>query len=257
MSRRSSAGRLSPRTANRFAERVAVLAGATGAIGGAVARLLAAEGASLVLLGRDGARLRATAAELAGGAGEVRTVVGDLTETRAVDAAAAEAESLGGGVDLLVHAAGAFRAGPFETAPADDLRYQFAVNVHAPYLLTRRLLPGLRRSRGLVVFVNSTAGLSAGAGSAAYAASKHALRALADALRAEVNADGVRVLSVYPGRTRSRMQEEVCRSLGQRYDAERFLDPGDVASAIVEAAALPPAAEMFDLRLRPAAKPRL
>lgn len=234
-----------------------VLAGATGAIGGAVARLLAAEGASLVLLGRDDARLRATAAELAGGAGEIRTVAGDLTEAAAIDAAGAEAESLGAGVDLLVHAAGAFRAGSFETAPADDLHYQLAVNVHAPYLLTRRLLPGLRRGRGLVAFVNSTAGLSAGAGSAAYAASKHALRALADALRAEANPDGVRVLSVYPGRTRSRMQEEVCRSLGQRYDAERFLDPGDVASAIVEAAALPPAAEMVDLRLRPAAKPRL
>ncbi|MCY3966646.1 MAG: SDR family NAD(P)-dependent oxidoreductase [Acidobacteria bacterium] len=233
------------------------MAGATGAIGGAVARLLAAEGASLVLLGRNDARLRATAAQLAGRAGEIRTVAGDLTETAAVDAAGVEAESFGGGIDLLVHAAGAFRAGPFETAPAGDLQVQLAVNVHAPYLLTRRLLPGLRHSRGLVVFVNSTAGLAAGAGSAAYAASKHALRALADSLRAEANADGVRVLSVYPGRTRSRMQEEVCRSLGQRYDAERFLDPGDVAAAIVEAAALPPSAEMVDLRLRPAAKPRL
>ncbi len=232
------------------------MAGATGAIGGAVARLLAAEGASLVLLGRDRARLRATAGELTGAGGVIRTVAGDLTEAAVIDAAGAESESLGG-VDLLVHAAGAFRAGAFETAPAGDFDHQFAVNARAPYLLTRRLLPGLRRRGGLVVFVNSTAGLVAGAGSAAYAASKHALRALADALRAEVNADGVRVLSVYPGRTRSRMQQEVCRGLGQHYDAERFLDPGDVASAIVEAAALPRSAEVVDLRLRPAVKPRL
>ena len=234
-----------------------VVAGATGAIGGAVARRLAAEGASLVLLGRDEARLAATAGELEGADGVIRTVAGDLTEAAVSDAAGAVSESLGDGIDLLVHAAGAFRAGAFETAPAGDLDLQLAVNARAPYLLTRRLLPGLRRRGGLVVFVNSTAGLVAGAGSAAYAASKHALRALADALRAEVNADGVRVLSVYPGRTRSRMQQDVCRSLGQHYDAERFLDPVDVASAIVEAAALPPSAEVVDLRLRPALKPRL
>ena len=242
---------------SRFAERIVVVAGATGAIGGAVARRLAAEGASLVLLGRDEARLAATAGELEGADGVIRTVAGDLTEAAVSDAAGAVSESLGDGIDLLVHAAGAFRAGAFETAPAGDLDLQLAVNARAPYLLTRRLLPGLRRRGGLVVFVNSTAGLVAGAGSAAYAASKHALRALADALRAEVNADGVRVLSVYPGRTRSRMQQDVCRSLGQHYDAERFLDPVDVASAIVEAAALPPSAEVVDLRLRPALKPRL
>lgn len=233
------------------------MAGATGAIGGAIARTLAAEGASLLLLGRDEARLRAIGEELETQGCAVRTLAGDLTGQPAVAQAGASAESLGDGVDLFVHAAGVFRAGPLESAPIEDLDLQFAVNVRAPYLLTRRLLPALRARRGLVVFVNSTAGLGAGAGSAAYAASKHALRAVADGLRAEVNADGVRVLSVYPGRTRGRMQREVCRSLGQRYDAERFLDPADVATAIVDAAALPPSAEVYDLRLRPASKPRL
>lgn len=241
----------------RFADRVAVVAGATGAIGGAVARALAGEGASLLLLGRDEARLRAAADELDEGGGTVRFVAGDLTEQEAVEAAGAASAALGDGVDLLVHAAGVFRAGTVESAAPEDLDLQFAVNVRAPYLLTRRLLPGLRARRGLVVFVNSTAGLRAGAGSAAYAASKRALRAVADGLRAEENAAGVRVLSVYPGRTRGRMQRQVCRDLGQRYDAERFLDPADVAAAIVDAAALPPSAELYDLRLRPASKPRL
>lgn len=233
------------------------MAGATGAIGGAVARALAGEGAYLLLLGRDAPRLRAVGADAEARGGAVRTLDCDLTRPESIMAAGSVVEVLGGGVDLLVHAAGAFRAGAVESAPVEDLDLQFAVNVRAPYLLTRRLLPALRARRGLVVFVNSTAGLGAGAGSAAYAASKHALRAVADGLRAEVNADGVRVLSVYPGRTRGRMQREVCRSLGQRYDAERFLDPADVATAIVDAAALPPSAEVYDLRLRPASKPRL
>ncbi len=244
----------------RFADRVAVVAGATGAIGGAVARSLAGEGACLLLLGRDEARLRALAGELEAGGARVRPVAGDLAgqaAAEAAEAAGAAAAELGDGVDVLVHAAGAFRAGPVESAPVGDLDLQFAVNVRAPYLLTRRLLPGLRARGGLVVFVNSTAGLGAVAGSAAYAASKHALRAIAEGLRAEVNDDGVRVLSVYPGRTRGRMQREVCRAFGQRYDAERFLDPADVAAAIIDAAALPPSAEVCDLRLRPARKPRL
>ena len=235
-----------------------MVAGATGAIGGAVARQLAVEGASLLLQGRDEERLEAMAAELRSEAAQILTVAGDLTRPPVVDAVGAASASLAeGDVDVLVHAAGAFRAGAFETAPEDDLDRQFAVNARAPYLVTRRLLPGLRRRRGVVVFVNSSAGLAAGAGSAAYAASKHALKALADGLRAEVNADGVRVLSVFPGRTRSRMQREVCRSLGQEYDAERFLDPADVASTIVDAVSLPPSAEVFDIRLRPARKPRL
>ena len=241
----------------RFADRVAVVAGATGAIGGAVARSLAGEGACLLLLGRDEARLRALADELEAGGATVRALAGDLARQAAAEAAGAAVAELGDGVDVLVHAAGAFRAGPVESAPVEDLDLQFAVNVRAPYLLTRRLLPALRARRGLAVFVNSTAGLGAGAGSAAYAASKHALRAIADGLRAEVNDDGVRVLSVYPGRTRGRMQREVCRAFGQRYDGERFLDPADVAAAIIDAAALPPSAEVCDLRLRPARKPRL
>jgi len=238
-------------------DRIAVVAGATGAIGGAVARLLANEGDALVLLGRHEQRLQSLAAELDGSAGTIRTIAGDLTEQGAVEQAVLAAGTLGEGVDLLVHAAGAFRAGRVAQAPVRDLVHQFEVNVQAPYALTRALLPALGARRGQVVFVNSTAGLMAGAGSAAYAASKHALRAIADGLRGEVNADGIRVLTVYPGRTRSRMQREVCRQLGQRYDAERFLDPADVAAALVEAVSLPRSAEVYDLRLRPARPPRL
>jgi short-subunit dehydrogenase len=64
----------------------------------------------------------------------------------------------------------------------------------------------LRKRRGQVVFINSTAGLNASAGVGLYSATKHALKALADSLRAEVNSDGVRVLSVYLGRTVTPMQ---------------------------------------------------
>ena len=87
-----------------------------------------------------------------------------------------------------------------------------------------------------------------------YAASKYALKALADALRAEVNALGLRVLSVYPGRTASRMQAEVHAAEGRPYRPETLMQPEDVAASILAALALPRTAELTDLHIRPALK---
>jgi NADP-dependent 3-hydroxy acid dehydrogenase YdfG len=103
-----------------------------------------------------------------------------------------------------------------------------------------------------VVFVNSSAGFHpARAGWAAYSASKHALRALADGLRDEVNRQGVRVITIFPGRTATAMQEEVHRYEGRDYDPERFLQPRDVAAAVLSSLALPRTAEVTDLHIRP------
>ena len=77
---------------------------------------------------------------------------------------------------------------------------------------------------------------------------------MADALRAELNPDGVRVLSVFPGRTASRMQEAVHRGEGRPYRPEALLQPADVAEAVLAALRLPPTAETTDLHIRPALK---
>jgi NAD(P)-dependent dehydrogenase (short-subunit alcohol dehydrogenase family) len=133
----------------------------------------------------------------------------------------------------------------------------YRLNLRVPYLLTQRLLPLLRRSRGQVVFVNSSAGLHASAGLSQYAATKHALKALADSLRCEVNHDGVRVLSVYPGRTASPMQEHLHRQQPEvrPYRAADLLQPEDVAAVVVQALSLPRTAEVTDLHVRPFVKP--
>jgi NADP-dependent 3-hydroxy acid dehydrogenase YdfG len=102
-----------------------------------------------------------------------------------------------------------------------------------------------------VVFINSSAGPAPRAGIAAYAASKAALKALAESLRAEVNPGGVRVLSVFPGRTATAMQEEVHRLEGKAYEPERLLQPADVAAAVVNALCLPRTAEVTDINVRP------
>jgi short-subunit dehydrogenase len=231
----------------------AVVVGATGAIGGAVAAALAAEGVDLLLTGRDSLRLEGLTLRLRETQPGVRVEPhpADLTEPGAVDALAAHAAAALGAVDLLVLALGRFEAAAVEETTGADLDRQLAVNLRVPWEVTRALLPTLARRRGEIVFVNSSAAFAPRARLAAYAASKAALKALADALRAEVNPRDVRVLSVYPGRTASAMQQQVSDAFGQRYEPDRLLQPEDVAAAILGALRLPRSAELTDLHLRP------
>lgn len=232
-------------------DRVALVTGASGGIGGALAEALADRGARLILVGRDAARLAALAERLRGRSPEIDVQPTDLADDTALRRMASRVGTAFGGVDLLAHVAGAFAAGTVEAAPVADLDLQLAVNLRAPYLLTQLLLPGLRARKGQIVFMSSSAGLTPRASVSAYAASKAAFTALASALREEVNRDGVRVLTVYPGRTASRMQEQVRTFEGKTYEPERFVQPEDVAKATVAALELPRTAELTELHLRP------
>jgi NAD(P)-dependent dehydrogenase (short-subunit alcohol dehydrogenase family) len=232
--------------------KVALVTGASGGIGAAIAEALGWEGMNLLLVGRNAERLEEAAARGREHAPRVEIFQGDLERDEAIIALMVKAEMLFGGVDVLVHAAGLFRGGAIETAPVADLDRQYRMNVRVPYLLTQALLPLLTERQGEIVFVNSSAGHHPGhPGFGAYAASKHALRALADSLRAEVNPKGVRVLTVFPGRTATAMQEEVHSFEGKDYDPARFLRPEDVASTVVHALTLPRTAELTELHVRP------
>ena len=125
------------------------------------------------------------------------------------------------------------------------------VNLLAPAVLTRLCLPALREARGTVVFVNSGAGLAAHPQWSAYAASKFGLRALADSLRAEEQPHGVRVTTVYPGRTATPMQQKVHAQEGKEYDPSAWVDPATVVDAILHVLDLPDDATISDLTIRP------
>jgi NADP-dependent 3-hydroxy acid dehydrogenase YdfG len=178
-----------------------------------VARALA-PGHDLLLGGRDTSALEALADELPG----ARPWPVELTDTAAL------AEAVGGieRLDVLVHSAGMSALGTVADTPVATWRRQFEVNVVAVAELTRLLLPALRAARGRVVLLNSGAGLSASPGWASYAASKFALKAFADALRAEEAANGVRVTSVHPGRVDTEMQRGVVAQEGGEYRAETY-----------------------------------
>ena len=132
---------------------------------------------------------------------------------------------------------------------------QYRTNVRAPFVLTQRLLPQLKAAQGQVVFVNSSAGRTARAGVAQYAATQHALKAVADSLREEVNADGVRVLNLFVGRTATRMQAELHALEGKAYEPGALIQPGDVAALALQALTMPRSVEVTDITLRPMRKP--
>jgi NADP-dependent 3-hydroxy acid dehydrogenase YdfG len=238
-----------------LSNQVAVVTGAGSGIGKAVALALAARAAALWLVGRDRQKLEAVAETARATASDVRPVQVDLTNDDSISSFAARLEQEVGHIDLLVHCAGEIALGALESASVDDLDRLFRINVRAPYLITQTLLPLLRQGRGQIVFVNSSAGRAATANSSQYSATKHALRAIADSLRQEVNAEEIRVLSVYPGRTATPMQALVHGTERKDYHPDRLMQPEDVAAIIVSALSLPSSAEVTDIELRPLRKP--
>ena len=233
---------------------VGLVTGATGGIGKAIALSLATRKMTLGLVGRDAIRLQALATQIRRTPLRAEVFRSDLTDDDDIRRLQSDLKQRLGSCDLLVHAAGIFRMGPIAQAPVDDLDQLYRTNLRASYVLTQALLPMLSDSRGQIVFINSSAGLMPRAEVAAYAASKHALKALADCLRAEVNCLGIRVLSVYPGRTATPLQESIHALEGAKYSPERLLQPEDVAGAVISALEMPRSAEVTDISIRPMLK---
>ena len=154
-------------------------------------------------------------------------------------------------LDILVNCAGSYsRAGWRESSP-DELERMLDVNVRGVFALTAGLLPLLVCARGDIVFVNSSIVRADGRAAGLYAASKHALKGLADSLRGELNEKGVRVLSVYPGRTATPMQARIHAAENLAYDPGRLLQPEDVAEAVAACLELGDTAEVTELDIRP------
>lgn len=223
-----------------------LVTGAGSGIGAVVAERLAERGEQLWLLARDAKRGAELRARFPGS----RTLVGDLADPAKLSWALGLQE-LPVELDSILHIAGVVQLGEIGDLPVKAWQEQLNVNLVAPAELTRLLLPSLRQSRGHVVFVNSGAGLHAHPTWGAYAASKFGLRALADSLRAEEHAHGVRVTSVYPGRTATAMQLKVHQQEGKEYDPSRWIAPESVATAILTALDLPRDAEITEITVRP------
>lgn len=225
-----------------------LVTGAGSGIGAAVTRRLLDRGDELLLLARDAGRARELGEQFPGAS----TLVGDLAVPSRLSWALSH-QQLPARIDSVLHIAGVVDLGTVAETPVDIWERMMAVNLIGPAELTRLVLPQVRLARGQIVLVNSGAGLDTSPEWGAYAASKHGLKALADALRAEEREHGIRVTSVYPGRTDTPMQQRVFRQEGREYDTKHLIDPESVAATILAALDLPRDAQITDLRVRPGA----
>ena len=204
-----------------------LITGATGGIGGAIARALARRGARLVLSGRRADALEPLERELT-----ARTVVADLADRDDVDRLAAEAARAG--VDVFIANAALPASGHLLELTQEQIDRMLEVNLRAPIALARALAPGMTaRGRGHMVFVSSLSGKAASPASSVYSATKFGLRGFALGVRQDLRAHGVGVSVLAPG---------FIRDAGMFADADVRLppgvgtrSPGDVAAAVVRA----------------------
>lgn len=239
----------------RFQGQVCVVTGASSGIGRAIVQRLGDEGAKVFLIGRNEDTLHMEVGDVQRRGAQATAYVADLTRDEDIEGLRAHLQRDWTGIDVLVHSAAVISLGPTQAVPIEEFDRQYRTNLRAPYLLTQALLPMLRQRRGQVVFMNSSVGLMARGGSGTYSATKHGLQAVADSLRDEVNADGIRVLSVFLGRTATPMQSAIHEHEGRPYRPERLIQPKDVAEIVLNVLALPRTAEVTDLQMRPAIKP--
>jgi len=231
-----------------------VITGASSGIGRSIALALAAEKVNLCAVARDEKRLDEVA-QAARGSGSLVTIFrGDMTSGRTIAELSRYVRDKLGGVDILVNCAGAYSRGKLAETAVEELDKLYNNNVRAPFLLTQSLLPMLMERSGQIVFMNSPQAIQPSASVGFYAASQHALRALTEVLRQEVNEAGVRVLTIYPGRTATPRMELIFESEGRKYRPEVLLQADDIAAMVVQSLKLPRTAEVTSIQIRPMKK---
>jgi NAD(P)-dependent dehydrogenase (short-subunit alcohol dehydrogenase family) len=227
-----------PRIETGLAGKVALVTGASSGIGAGIAQALAQAGADLIVTGRDAQRLAKTGASVRAAGRRCVEVAADLADADAAARVADAAVAAYGRVDTLVNNAGVFELRPFREAPVEELDRQYAVNVRAPYALTRALVPSMPRG-STVVFVSSNLARGIQPGAAPYAATKAAVEQLARTIAVELAPDGIRVNVLAPGMTHTPMtgrlseDPEAERAAVSQTPAGRLGAVEDIAAAAV------------------------
>jgi len=227
--------------------KTAIITGATSGIGLELSLFMIKESVTVYLVGRTFKKLKERIPKK--NMALVNYVEADITKNSGVNKLL-EAIRNEGKIDFLIHGAGTIFIGPISENPVEKLDLQYKVNVRAPYLITQKLLPRLRKARGEIIFLNSTAGLDAKEGLGQYAASKFALRAIADCLRRECREDKIKVLSIFLGGTATPMQEKVQKSKGNNYAPENFMATYEIAEIIVMELKKSQSTMMTDITIR-------
>lgn len=232
-------------------DRIALVTGASRGIGRAAALALAREGAHVVVAARTASELQTLAGEIEALRRQALPVACDVSQTGDIDDLFEQAFGRFGRVDLLINNAGAGKYGPVDTLTPEDYDWMMDTNMRSSFLCTRKALPGMKERReGHIVFVGSVSGLKGTPNQAIYSATKHAQHGFATALDAECREFNVKVSYLAPGGTSTHFAFGMGRTQGDP-KLETYLDPDDVADAVVFAVTQPPLARAFLIGIRP------
>jgi NADP-dependent 3-hydroxy acid dehydrogenase YdfG len=235
-------------------DQIAVVTGASSGIGKAIALSLAGHGAEICLVARRRELLESVAKQVQALGSRGHACPVDLTKDDDIRALGERVQKDFGRVNILVLCGGAISHGALDKASLADLDLLYRSNVRGHYAMLQTMLPLLRKGPGQIVFVNSSAGLRSPATVGQFAATQHAFRSIADSLRDEVNADGIRVLSIFPGRTATPRMAKLFDKEGRAYKPELLMQAEDIAEMVTHSLRLPRTAEVTDISIRPMQK---
>lgn len=239
----------------KLADRVAVITGGGSGVGKAATTLFIAEGARVVIAGRDAAKLAGVAAELKAGEA-LRTVPTDVTKPGACAKLIETATKTFGRVDVLVNNAGTnIKDRTIRELTPESWEMMIRTNLDGAFYCTKAVLPQMfERKDGVIVNVVSVAGKRANPlGGAAYVAAKFGMGALGLVLAAEEKDSGVRVSNIYPGEIDTPILAARPKPVTDEQRA-LILKPEDVAGAILFVASLPPRVSVPELVIKPTAQ---
>ncbi|HEX2752405.1 MAG TPA: 3-oxoacyl-[acyl-carrier-protein] reductase [Alphaproteobacteria bacterium] len=214
----------------------ALVTGASGGIGGAIAKALHAQGADVALSGRNVEALEKLAADI--GAERVHIVPGDLGTAEAADALIKSAEEKMGQVDILVNNAGLTKDGLFMRMKDDDWQVVQDVNLTAPFRLIRAAIRGMmKRRNGRIINITSVVGVTGNPGQANYCASKAGMIGMSKSMAAEVANRGITVNCIAPGFIATAMtdalNDDQKGKINATIPAGAMGTPEDIAASVV------------------------
>jgi len=227
----------------------AIVTGATEGIGRATAFALGIAGYRVGVVARTAGKIREVVDALVAEGIEAAGAAADVGQEKPVARAVTELTEALGEAEVLVNNAGILIAKPFEELTLEDWDQTMATNLRSLYLVTRAVLPAMRRRKsGTVVNVSSLAGKNGFLGGTAYSASKHAVLGFSRSLMLETRKDNIRVIAVCPGSVATPMMQDQPML---KTDPGRILQPEDVADTIVHAVTLPERALVSEVDIRP------
>ncbi len=241
---------------NKIQGKVVVITGASSGLGEAAARLLSAQGATVVLGARRSDRLQSLADELSGSGGKALAVATDVTHRNQVKRLVDTAAQKFGRVDVMINNAGIMPRAPLERLTIDDWDRTIDVNIKGVLYGIAAALPHMKKQKsGHMIFVSSVAGHKIGPDFAVYAATKHAVRALAEGFRQEVKPYNIRTTIISPGAVATELPDsvtepDIAEKIRTYYD-EIAIPAESFAQAVIFAMSQPEEVDVNEILFRP------